>query len=593
MIVLIQAGVGWRRRTVAGAREFALFSLMAALYLVGYALELTQQRLELLQLLARLEYLAIAYIPACWLLFCFTYCGYGHFLSRRVVTALFTLSTVTFLLYQTTDLHGLMYVSIGLDTSGPFPALSFRRGIWYWVHFMYLNAAVGAGNILFIRQFKNALPVFRRQALTMMLATFVPWLTLLLHVSGAGPRGIDLNPFGLSVTGLLFAWGVYRQQFLDIVPVARHELVERMHDPVLVFEASGRLVDHNRAARRLLDDHSAYDVGATVVEISRDNLHLGQALSHAAQGLNAFYRSEGKVFAISLTGIRTNSGHTLNLYLFHDVSGQARAEEELRTLNATLEERVGRAVEENRDKERILARQARFAALGEMIAAIAHQWRQPLTAASAIVQNMEVMHAAGRLDDAYMEKSVADAMAQFRHMSDTIDEFRGFFRPQKVPEQLNLWKTAEEAIAIIRHQLVSDNIDVDLSGGDVTPFTITGYSGELKQVVLNLLSNSRDAILERRSRQAIDHLRGLICIRFSRKGDTIRMEVHDNGTGIPPAAHDHVFDPYYTTKGDQNGTGIGLYTCRMIIESSMGGKMTLGECREGACFVIELPGGTP
>lgn len=591
VILLGAAAAGWQRRySFTGAREFALFSLITASYLLGYAAELTQERVALLLLLARIEYVSIAYMPAFWLLFCFPYCGYGHLLGKRLILLFFLLSTVTCLLYQTTSLHGLMYYSIEVDRSGGHPALLFRRGPWYWVHFVYLNAAILAGNVLFMRQCRSAMPIHRKQAYTLMLASMIPWLTLLIHVAGWGPRGIDFNPFGLSVTGLLFAWGLYRQQLLDFVPVARHELVERMRDPVLVFEASGRLIDHNRSACLFLDAGTERDTVITLEVIAQHNQELGEALTCAVQGGSASYRSDGRIFSLSMTELEIGSGQPLMLCLFYDMTGQVHAEERLRALNATLEQRIAQEVAANREKDQILARQARFAAMGEMIAVIAHQWRQPLTAASAIMQNMKIAYDAGLLTEAFIEQSVASAQLQFRHMSDTIDEFRGFFRSEKILEQVDVRHCIEEAIALFRHQLRYSLIDVQIGNDELAPFHTRAYAGELKQVILNLLSNSRDAIIARRVAELSATRQGVISIILSRRDTYVRMEIHDNGSGIPPEVRDKIFDPYFTTREDEGGTGLGLYTSRMIIESSMGGRMTLGESCDGGTFVIELPG---
>ena len=591
MILLFLAAAGWRRRTLAGTREFSLLCLSLALYLAGNSLELTGERLELLLLAGRLEYVGISYLPVCWILFCFTWCGYRHLLDRKAIALLFSLSTVTLLLYQTTSYHGLVYSSVALDSSGPFPTLIFNRGIWYWVHMAYLNAAFLAANILFVRQFRSAMPIHRRQAATMMLASFIPWLTLAVYLTRVGPHNIDLNPFALSLTGFLSAWGIFRQRLFGFGPMARYELVEGMRDPVLVFDGSGRLLDHNRCARHLFGVPERHDVGTTAEDISRYNPGLGDALFHAAQGEEVTYRRDGRIFSLSMTELRPDSEQTLKLCLFHDMTGQAKAEESLRTLNATLEERVAREVGENLKKEQLLARQTRFAAMGEMIAAIAHQWRQPLTTVSAHIQNIKAASDRGRLDAAFVEKTVAAARQQCEHMSATIEEFRVFFRPDKERELFDVRQKLEEIARLFHHQATALGITLAIDGGTGRPVRINGYPGEFKQVILNLLSNAGDAIRERRSTCQGD-FEGRVVITLEEREGEVVVEVLDNGCGIPEFLRERIFDPYFTTKGEGEGTGIGLYYCKMIVETSMGGRLPVSDRNGWTCFTLYLTGAT-
>jgi PAS domain S-box-containing protein len=268
-----------------------------------------------------------------------------------------------------------------------------------------------------------------------------------------------------------------------------------------------------------------------------------------------------------------------------------RRSNELSLLNQTLEQRIEEETERRLRQEKAHAGQARLAAMGEMIAAIAHQWRQPLTAVSALVQNIQVAYDSGRLSKEFVNKTVETALCQCAFMSDTIDEFRGLLQPQKARETFMVRHEIETALNLISSQLTQNGITIGITGGDSTEIILHSFPGEFKQVILNLVSNSKDAIVERSEREAGGAPSGRISIGIERCDGAVHVAICDNGGGISPDIMEQIFDPYFTTKTEGHGTGIGLYTCRMIIEGSMGGTLTMANCDDGACFTIIIPHG--
>ena len=266
-----------------------------------------------------------------------------------------------------------------------------------------------------------------------------------------------------------------------------------------------------------------------------------------------------------------------------------RRSNELSLLNQTLEQRVEEETERRLRQEKALAGQARLAAMGEMIAAIAHQWRQPLTAVSALVQNVQVAYDCGRLSEEFIRKTVDTALRQCTFMSDTIDEFRGLLQPGKIRTPFNVRNKITTALELITPQLSAHGITTGITGGDSPVITLHGVSGEFKQVILNLVSNAKDAIIERGQREAERAPNGRINIVIELHDGAVHVKVCDNGGGMSPDVMEHIFEPYFTTKAEGHGTGIGLYTCRMIIEGSMGGALTMANCNDGACFTISVP----
>jgi len=277
----------------------------------------------------------------------------------------------------------------------------------------------------------------------------------------------------------------------------------------------------------------------------------------------------------------------------YDITDRKKAEQALNELNQNLAKRVEVETERRLRQERLLVRQARLAALGEMIGAIAHQWRQPLATLGATIQSIRMAWDRQLLDEDFLTKAEADAQKQLVYMSDTIEDFRNFFRPDKVIETFDAQDKVHDAVVLIEPQFTRSGIGLQIVD-DPTGCrkVITGYQNEFKQALLNLVSNSFDAILEKRARNPVSEglrdYHGLVVVSVTCHEDRVVIAVRDNGCGIPPENADKVFDPYFTSKAKGKGTGIGLYMTKLIIEESMSGQLRFSSGADGTLFEIEL-----
>lgn len=265
------------------------------------------------------------------------------------------------------------------------------------------------------------------------------------------------------------------------------------------------------------------------------------------------------------------------------------SERKLSELNQNLAKRVEEETGRRLQHERLLARHARLAALGEMIGAIAHQWRQPLATVGATIQSIRMATERDCLDPEFLQKAEQDAQKQLYYMSDTIEDFRNFFRPDKVMERFDAVDKVREAALLLSSQASRSGISlqvVDRSGGE--RLEIRGYQNEFKQAMLNLIANSFDAIIEKQATNGGGSFDGAVAVTLSGDGTSAVIEVRDNGCGIPPEYGDKVFEPYFTTKGGGKGTGIGLYMSRLIIEESMAGSLRFTSGPDGTTFRIVL-----
>jgi PAS domain S-box-containing protein len=242
-------------------------------------------------------------------------------------------------------------------------------------------------------------------------------------------------------------------------------------------------------------------------------------------------------------------------------------------LQATLEQRVNLQVDEINQKNQMIGQQHKLIAMGEMIGAIAHQWRQPLNALSINIQNLEDDFHEGLINEAFIASFVTYNQNIISFMSSTIDDFRNFFRIDKEKQDFWVKKAIEETLRLQEAQLQTHRIVVQLLGED---FQIHAYKSEFKQVLLNLISNAKDAIVDHKRRN------GIIVISLS--SSTITFE--DNGGGLDLSILERIFEPYFTTKEQGKGIGLGLYISKMIIEQHMQGTLTACNGEQGALFTI-------
>ncbi len=249
-------------------------------------------------------------------------------------------------------------------------------------------------------------------------------------------------------------------------------------------------------------------------------------------------------------------------------------------LNRNLENRVRESVKQIRQQEQVMIQQAKMAEMGEMMSSIAHQWRQPLSVMGLEMQDLRDAYEFGELNEAYLDRALATTMQQIHYMSKTIDDFRNFFKPDKTKERFGIKECIDDIAGIVSAQLRHYRIAFHTEGED---FTLYSYPNELKQVLLNLVNNAKDAIIEREIKE------GRITIRTV-AGEINKVVIEDNGGGIPHEIRGKIFEPYFTTKHQSVGTGIGLYMVKTILERHQDGAVFVEDIEGGTRFTIEFYG---
>lgn len=258
---------------------------------------------------------------------------------------------------------------------------------------------------------------------------------------------------------------------------------------------------------------------------------------------------------------------------------------ELQEINSELEVRIQKEVEKNLRKDRILSRQSKMAAMGEMIENIAHQWRQPLSIISTGASGMRLKKELCSLEDKHFYETMDTIINTAHYLSTTIDDFRYFFKPNKDKAYFSLKRCCERSLELIKPKLKDIELVVEIE--EVQNF---GFENEMVQVFMNIISNAKDAL----EHSKVDKKYIFITISSQVKG--AKIEIKDNAGGIPESILNKVSEPYFTTKHKAQGTGIGLYMCEEIISKHMDGKMEIanqsfvyeGNQYNGALFTITL-----
>ena len=269
---------------------------------------------------------------------------------------------------------------------------------------------------------------------------------------------------------------------------------------------------------------------------------------------------------------------TIITILMYFILKQKKLEAEILEINNHLEEKVQIETEKNRQQQLLMLQQNRLAQMGEMISMIAHQWRQPLNTLAILNQTIILKYKRHKLDDALVDNFKVNSKKQIDQMSSTIDDFRNFFSPEKEKVDFVINEVIHHVLDIIKPTLKSEKINITVQ--EQGNFSINGYPNELGQAILNIISNAKDALIENSVENKQIH------ISLHQTDNSITLHIGDNAGGIPEKIIDKIFDPYFSTKTEKNGTGLGLYMTKMIVHEHMDGTLSVRNTENGAEFSI-------
>jgi len=290
--------------------------------------------------------------------------------------------------------------------------------------------------------------------------------------------------------------------------------------------------------------------------------------------LNALYRATLMLAEGNFNIHVKSKGEDELTQVIHTFNSMA---EDMYSYKNTMQELVDKAIKEQEEQTKLMIQQSRMASMGEMIGNIAHQWRQPLNALALLIQKLELFSQRGKLTDAVLSENVQKATMIINNMSITIDDFRDFFKPDKQKENFNLKDVVHDVMILLEAGLKESDISVIIEI-DQPYCQVFGFKNEFSQVIINLINNSKDAL------NAFNKDDKTIYITGKQKRSQVVFKIRDNAGGIPEHIINRIFEPYYTTKEEGQGTGIGLYMSKMIVEDNMGGIMQVKNSEDGAEF---------
>lgn len=401
------------------------------------------------------------------------------------------------------------------------------------------------------------------------------------------------------------------------------ELFNNMSSGVAIFNLADfgtRYVfsDLNTAACVLLKRHREEIVGRSVTDIYFNAEKFGflAAIKRVAETgeplkMDAMYYEDTAIRGWYNSYVYKLPDGSL-VHIFHDITEQVEVEKklidkqkELELMNMELAKAVVEETDKRKKNEQIIFEQSRFLAMGQMISAIAHQWRQPLSALGINIEDLEDAYNAGELDEQYIKELTADSMSLIKTISKTMDDLSNFFKSGHDEERFVITDVMGEVYSLQQARMskygVKFRIKFNINGQTlyaegadiydllpkVHPVYLTGVPAEFKQVIINIINNSVDAIIDANGGSESAVTGGEITVSVDASGGVANIAVADNGCGIRTDLVNKIFEPYFTTK--ETGSGIGLYMSKVIIEEHMNGRLTAASLPKGAVMTINLP----
>ncbi|MBF0464051.1 MAG: PAS domain-containing sensor histidine kinase [Nitrospirae bacterium] len=295
-----------------------------------------------------------------------------------------------------------------------------------------------------------------------------------------------------------------------------------------------------------------------------------------------FCSKNNKTYELFDTSVITHNGDLSKLGIIHDITKRKQMDEEIKTINQKLQNRVVEEVAKNRTKDQLMFEQSRHISMGELLMNISHHWRQPLCSIGLSIQDIKEAYMYGELDGKYLDNNIKSAMSDLNDLSETLDKFRNLYTYEKEQTEFNASEAIDKAEVLISGYI--KNMGIRIEKELDRSLIIKGFQNEFTQIILNILTNAKDKF----EQKSIPD--GIIRVKLNKDAATDRMiiSVLDNGGEIPNDIINKVFEPYFTTKDKAQRTGMGLYMSKVIVEQNMKGTLSARN-NDGWCdFRIEI-----
>ncbi|MFI5366952.1 MAG: histidine kinase N-terminal 7TM domain-containing protein [Candidatus Binatia bacterium] len=550
--------VAWRRRGTPGGTSFAWLMLALSEWALTSAFEKVATEIPTRVLWAKVQYLGIAGVPPLWLTFALRYSRQDRWLKRRNVAFVWIMSGITVVLVATNEWHHALWTKIvpAADTVGAL--LLYSHGAWFWIFAAYTYLLLFVGTVALVSALFRYPHTYRYQAVTVLIGLAIPWVSNMIYLAGWSPvSGLDLTPVAFTITGVMYAWGLFRFQLFDLVPVARDAVIEGMSDGVVVLDALNRIADINPAAQRMIGVRDASLVGQSVAAV-------------LAAWPNVVRQLRQRLEATAEIQVETDAAQYLDAHIttLHDHAGQF----------------TGHLVLLRDITERKLLEHMRE----DVTHALVHDLRNPIAGISGSLEMLAddegTGAARGRRD--LLATARANAQRMLGLVNSILDVSRlesGQLPLERQPVQLSTLVTEalqlQESLTAEKQLRVENVLPADLPLVLVDPQLII-------RVLHNLLDNAikftpPGGTIRVTARTAADDREP--------PGKRVEVTVSDSGPGIPPQLQGRLFQKFVSGNQPGRGSGLGLAFCRLAVETHGGRIWADGAPGTGTSVTFTLP----
>jgi PAS domain S-box-containing protein len=576
------AYIAWVRRAAPGATGF-MFAVLAEMVWSGtYAVRWLSPDTASQLFWLDATYFGVAFHPTFFLIFGLQFTGHSGLLTRRNLALLMVEPIVTLLVLWSDPWHGWFYA--GVRSTGTI----LNGGPWFWVNVIYSYVLVFIFIALLVIAFLRASSFYRMQTGIVLAAACIPIAGNIVSLAGLSPfPNLDITPFIFTVSGLLYAYGLFGFGLLDVVPVARHRLVEEMADGVVVLDVQDRIVDINPAVRRLIGIPASV-IGKPASEILNASLHLDQAGARTLASV-----SELRVFDTPPLDIELrisplfdrDQKMTGRLVILHDITERKLAERALTQAHSELERRVQERTSELQSANLKLEKAARVK--DEFLASMSHELRTPLTGILGLSEVLQ-LESYGPLTDK-QKKALTHIHDSGRHLLELINDILDFSRIEAGKFEItmspcSLSDLCQASLRAVNARAVEKGLEPGFSTNPAA-ILIEADARRMKQIMINLLDNAIK-FTPRGGSFGIEVL-------GSRCDKQVRITVWDTGIGINEADQAFLFQPFIQLDArlarKYAGTGLGLSLVRRLAEFHGGSVAVQSTPGLGSRFSVTLP----